>query len=71
MAAGFVDGRQQVGWLIFMYKVIPKIRFDVLLQGEVGFMKNVAVTFSVPKSIYDWPLTGMKKLINTSAWENP
>ena len=42
MAAGFAGVRQYVGWLIFMYKVTSKIRFDVLLGGEGGFMKNVA-----------------------------
>ena len=59
MAAGFAGVRQYVGWLIFMYKVTSKIRFDVLLGGEGGFMKNVAVAFSVPKSIYEWPLKGI------------
>ena len=48
-----------VGWLIFMYKVTSKIRFDVLLGRGVGFMKNVAVTFFVPKLIYEWPQTNL------------
>ena len=53
MAAGFGGVRQYVGWLIFMYKAISKIRFDVLLGGGGGFVKNVAVMFPVPKSIYE------------------
>ena len=32
-------------------KVTSKPRFDVLLVGGVAFMKNVTVTFSVPKPI--------------------
>ena len=56
MAAGFSGVRQYVGWLISMYKVSSKLRFDVLLRGGGGFMKNVAATFSVLKSIYEWPL---------------
>ena len=52
MAAGFGVVRQYVGWLIFMYKVTSKIRFDVLLEEGAGFM-----TFSVPKSIYEWSLS--------------
>ena len=48
-SSGFGVMRQYVGWLIFMYKVTPKIKFDVLLGGRGGFMKNVAVTFSVLK----------------------
>ena len=51
MAAGFGGVRHNVGWLIFMKKVTSKIRFDFLLEGGGGFLKNVAVTFSVPKSI--------------------
>ena len=27
-------------------------------------MKNVAVTFSVPESIYEWPLTDKKEIRN-------
>ena len=42
-----------VEWSIFMDKVLSKIRFDVLLGGGYGFMKNVA---SVPKLIYEWHL---------------
>ena len=39
-----------------MYKVKSKIRFYVLL-GQVGkFTKNIALMFSVLKSIYKWPL---------------
>ena len=57
MAAGLGGVRQYVGWLIFIYKVTSKIRFDVLLGGGVGFIKNIAVTFSIPKLIYKWPLT--------------
>ena len=37
-----------------MYKVTSKIRFDVSLWKGGGFMKNVAVTFSVPKSFDEW-----------------
>ena len=33
-----------------------KISFDVLSGEGGGFMKNVAVTFSVPKLIYELPL---------------
>ena len=57
MAAGFSDVRQCVGWLIFMYKVTSKIRLNLLLGAGGGFMKNVAVKFSVPKLIYERPLT--------------
>ena len=56
MVGGFGGVRQYVGWLIFMSKVKSKIRFDVLLVRGGGFMDNVAVMFSVPKSIYEWPL---------------
>ena len=52
----FSTKRDVIQKLIFMYKVTSKIRFDVLLGGGGGFMKNVAVTFSVPKSVYEWPL---------------
>ena len=47
MAAGFGDVRQYVERLTFMYmcQVTSKIRFDVLLGGGGGFMKNVAVMF--------------------------
>lgn len=40
-----------------MYKVTSKIRLDVLLGETGGFMKNVAVAFSVPKLIYGCPVT--------------
>ena len=53
MAAGFGGVRQYVGWLIF----INKVRSDVLLRREDGFMKKVPVTFSVPKLINQWPGT--------------
>ena len=53
---GFGSVRQYVGWLIFMDKIMSKIRSDVLLGGRGGFMENVVVTFSIPKSIYEWPL---------------
>ena len=56
MAAGFGGVRQYVGWLFFMYKVTSKIRFDILLGGGDGFTKNITVTFSVPKPIYERPL---------------
>ena len=56
IAAGFGGVRQYAGWLIFMYKVKSKIRLDILLGRGAGFMKNVAVTFFVLKSIYEWPL---------------
>ena len=55
MEAGFGGVHQCDGWLVFTYKVTSKIRFAVLLGG--GFMKNVAGTFSVPKLIYEWPLS--------------
>ena len=38
-----------------MYKVTSKITVDVLLEGGGWFIKNVAVTFSLPKLIYEWP----------------
>ena len=55
-----------------MYKVTSKIRFEVLLRGGVGFMKNVTVTFSVPKSIYEWPLIAISILLvfKINFWEN-
>ena len=56
MAAGFGGVRQCAGWLIFLYKVKSKIRIGILLGRGGGFMKNVAVTLSVLKSIYEWPL---------------
>lgn len=59
MAVGFGGVGQYVGWminLIFMYIVTSKIRFDVLLGEVGGFMKNVAVTFSVQNSAYEGPL---------------
>ena len=38
-------------------KVIWKIKFYFIEGGGGGgVMKNVALTFSVPKSIYEWPL---------------
>ena len=55
MAAGFGGVCPYTG-LTFTYKIKSKISFDILL-GRVGeFMKNVAVKFSVLKSIYEWPL---------------
>ena len=39
VAASFGGVRQYVGWLIFMYKVTSKIRFDTLLGGGVGLWK--------------------------------
>ena len=56
MAAGFGGVRQYAGWLIFMYKVKSKIKFDTLLGQGGGFMKNVTMTFLILKSIYEWPL---------------
>ena len=56
IAAGFGGVCQYAGWLVFMYKVKSKISFDILLGRRGGFMKNVAVTFFVLKSIYEWPL---------------
>ena len=53
MEVDFDGVRQYVGWLIFMCKVTCKIRFNLLLGISVGFMNNVAVTFSVLKSIYE------------------
>ena len=51
MAAGFGGMRLCVGWLIFMYKVILKIiGLTFYWEGGGGFMKNVAVTFSVQES---------------------
>ena len=48
--------RQYIGSLIFVYKVKSKIGFEVLLGGGGRFMKSLVVTFSVPKSTYNWPL---------------
>ena len=62
MAAGLGGVCQYLGWLIFMYKIKLKIRFDVLVRGGGGFMKNIAVTFSIPKLIYEWPQTREKNL---------
>ena len=56
MAPGFGRERQYVRKLNFMCQVTSKIRFDVLLRGGGGFVKNIAVTFSIPKSIYEWPI---------------
>ena len=58
MTAGFGGVRQYVELLIFMYKVTSIIRFDLLfgVGGGGGGMKNVALLFSVPKSIYEWRL---------------
>ena len=39
-----------------MCKVASKIRFGVLFGGREGFIKNIAVTFFIPKLIYEWPL---------------
>ena len=61
MTNAFGGVRQYVEWLIIMYKVTSKIKFDIFLWGGGGFMKNVAVTFSVPKSIYKWPLNKQAK----------
>ena len=44
-------------------EVTSKIRFDILLGEGDGFMKNVAMTLSVPKSIYEWPLTKVVSFI--------
>ena len=52
IAAGFGGVCQHAGWLIFMYKVKSKIRLGILLGRGGGFMKNVAVTFFVLKSMY-------------------
>ena len=46
-----------------MYNVTSKTSFDVLLRGGGGFMKNVTVTFSVPKSIYEWPVIAISILL--------
>ena len=53
MVAGFGGVRPYAG-LTFMYKIKSKTIFDILLGG--WFMKNVPVTFSVLKSIYEWSL---------------
>ena len=34
-------------------EVTSKTRFDILLREGGGFMKNIAMTLSVPKSIYE------------------
>ena len=56
MAAGFGGVCQYAGWLIFVFKVKSKTRFDILLGRGDGFMKNVAEMFSVLKLIYEWSL---------------
>ena len=56
MAPGFGRERQYVGKLNFMCQVTSKIRFDVLLGGGC----HIAVTFSIPKSIYEWAIMPSK-----------
>ena len=56
MAAGFGGMRPYASWTTFMYQIKSKISVDILLGRVVGFMKTVAVTFSVLKSIYEWSL---------------
>ena len=70
MAAGFCGVHQYLGWLIFMYKVTSKIKFDVLLKEGGTFMKNLAVTFSVLKFIYECPLKFRlnKWFLSTYVW---
>ena len=53
MVAGFGGVHKYVGYFI---------RFSIRLGG--GFMKNVAVTFFVPKSIHDWPLIPLLLMTN-------
>ena len=54
MAAGF-GGVHPYAGLTFMYKIKWKSVLT-FYWDEGGFMKNVAVTFSVLKSIYEWPV---------------
>ena len=61
MTAGYGGMRWYAEWLVFMHEVTSKIRLNVLSGRGGGFMKNVAVTFSVPKSIHECPL---KDLLN-------
>ena len=56
MAAGLGGVRQYVGWQIFMHKVYIENQVWRFIGGGGGFTENVAVTSSVPKSIYEWPL---------------
>ena len=49
MAAGL--GGVRCEFVGLWVKVTSKTRFDILLVGGVAFMKNVTVTFSVPKPI--------------------
>ena len=51
---------QYVGWLIFMYKVKLKSRFDVLFAGVGGFMKNVEVSFPFKNWLMSDPLPNVK-----------
>ena len=51
-------------WCASICRMINFYRFDVLLGGWLGVMKNVAVTFSFPKLIYEWPLTISLQIIS-------
>ena len=70
MAPGFGRERQYVGKLNFMCQVTSKIRFDVLLGGGC----HIAVTFSIPKSIYEWAIMPSKiitfLLIGGNIWRH-
>lgn len=56
LAAGFGGVCQFVKLLIFIDKVHQKSGLTFHWGRGGGFMKNVVVTFSFPKSIYEWPL---------------
>ena len=61
-SACFVGVCQYVGWIInfLCIKLHRKSSLKFYRREiESGFMKNVAVTFSVPKSIYKWPQTNL------------
>ena len=56
MAAGFGGVHQYVGWLIFIYKAISKIRFDVLLGEGVGLWKTSQWCFPFQNRFTSSPL---------------
>ena len=61
--AGFGGMRQYVGWLICMYKVTSKIRFDVLLRGGVGLWKTSQWRFPFKNWFNSFRFNQTKKVI--------
>ena len=59
-SACFVGVCQYVAWMInFLCIQLHRKSSLKFYRRERGFMKNVAVTFSVPKSIYKWTQTNL------------